>query len=512
MPAEQILVVDDAPINLKFTELLLAHAGYRVRTAADGEQALAAMDAFTPDLVVTDLMMPGVDGLELTRRIKADPRTRDTVVVALTSSAVDQQQASDAGCDGYLNKRTDSGTITARIREFLNGRTAGTCGEPEESAGLLGQELAELRDPFLAEGLKRAQAFLDAANDGVDRQQIAECAHKWAGSAGTLGCNRISDLARGVESLLREPLLRTGELRAHLSDLVAAFAESMGKAAPVPRHISAALAGKRIGLVGLTAEAADRFSSALAAVEARPVTIDAAEDPGSRAIEECAVAVVQVRPETWNSPWCLQSPGGQAGCRRLFTGTRSDLKTLGRSLHERADDFVAEPFQNEEVLMRLARVLARRQPTAAPAMAPSPAPATKPPAAERAEVSAGVDQAEIVIAEADAAVAAVVQKALHNHGMTCRVVDNGRDALRMIRECRPKAAVLDINLPGMDGFDALAAIRAAGSALPVMLLAAREQADSALRGFRLGADDYMVKPFHPFELAARLKRVLQRCR
>ena len=514
MPAEQILVVDDAPINLKFTELLLAHAGYRVRTAADGEQALAAMDAFTPDLVVTDLMMPGVDGLELTRRIKADPRTRDTVVVALTASAVDQQRASDAGCDGYLNKHTDSSAITARIREFLNGRTeAGQGGESGEPAVLPGQDLAELRGPFLAEGLQRAQALLDAANDGADRQQIAESVYRWAGSAGMLGCDRISGLARGVESLLREPLLRPGELRAHLGGLVTAFAESMGKEPPVPRHICAALAGKRVGLVGLTAEAADRFSSVLAAVEARPVTFDPAEEPGSHAIEECAVVVVQVRPETWNSPWCRRAPAGLAGCRRLFAGTRSDLKTLGRLLHEKADDFVAEPFRNEEVLMRLARVLERKQAVAAAVLQPPSAPAAKPASvAAPAEVSAGAFPVDIVVAEADAAVAALVRKALHNHGMTCRLADNGPDTLRLIRECRPKAAVLDIKMPGMDGFDTLAAIRAVGSDLPVILLAEREQADSALRGFRQGADDYMVKPFHPLELAARLKRLVQRCR
>jgi DNA-binding response OmpR family regulator len=75
---------------------------------------------------------------------------------------------------------------------------------------------------------------------------------------------------------------------------------------------------------------------------------------------------------------------------------------------------------------------------------------------------------------------------------------------------RPDAAVLDVNMPGMDGYAVLSAIRQEGIPLRVLLLTARQQESDVIRGFTLGADDYVVKPFSPMELVARLKRLLGR--
>jgi DNA-binding response OmpR family regulator len=78
----------------------------------------------------------------------------------------------------------------------------------------------------------------------------------------------------------------------------------------------------------------------------------------------------------------------------------------------------------------------------------------------------------------------------------------------MLREYRPHAAVLDVNMPGMDGFEVLTAIRREAIPVRVILLTARHTESDILRGFSLGADDYMIKPFNPMELVARLKRLL----
>jgi two-component system alkaline phosphatase synthesis response regulator PhoP len=77
----------------------------------------------------------------------------------------------------------------------------------------------------------------------------------------------------------------------------------------------------------------------------------------------------------------------------------------------------------------------------------------------------------------------------------------------MARELIPHAAVLDVNMPGMDGFEILSAIRKDGLPVRVVMLTARQHESDVLRGFNLGADDYVVKPFNPLELAARLKRL-----
>ena len=82
--------------------------------------------------------------------------------------------------------------------------------------------------------------------------------------------------------------------------------------------------------------------------------------------------------------------------------------------------------------------------------------------------------------------------------------------LKPIRKLRPQAAVLDVDMPGMDGYQVLTAVRQEGLAVRVLLLTARQQESDIVRGFSLGADDYVVKPFSPMELVARLKRLLSR--
>ena len=121
MAQNSILVVDDNPLNLKLTRILLAAHGYEVRTAMDSKAALAVLDTFQPRLILMDIQMPGMNGLELTRRLKADPSTRDIVVLALTAYAMkgDEHRAREAGCNGYIAKPIDTRSLPAVVREYL---------------------------------------------------------------------------------------------------------------------------------------------------------------------------------------------------------------------------------------------------------------------------------------------------------------------------------------------------------------------------------------------------------
>lgn len=116
----------------------------------------------------------------------------------------------------------------------------------------------------------------------------------------------------------------------------------------------------------------------------------------------------------------------------------------------------------------------------------------------------------VVLADDDGIVVTVVGSTMRNYGMTCQTATNGMDALRLVRETQPNVAVLDLNMPGMDGYEVLAAIRAEGLAVSVILLTAHQREGDILRGFQLGADDYLTKPFNPLELMARIKRLLRR--
>lgn len=121
MSAEPILVVDDNPINLKLIRVLLTGEGYEVRAALDAEEAAVILQSFRPLLILMDLQLPGMDGYEFTRRLKAEPETRDIVIFAVTSYAMkgDEQRALDAGCDGYISKPIDTEALPRIIAARL---------------------------------------------------------------------------------------------------------------------------------------------------------------------------------------------------------------------------------------------------------------------------------------------------------------------------------------------------------------------------------------------------------
>ncbi|HVR87271.1 MAG TPA: response regulator [Planctomycetota bacterium] len=121
MAGESILIVDDNPANLKLARVLLLSEGYSVRTAQDAAQALDAIAAARPRLILMDLQLPGMDGLELTRRIKGNPETQGIIILALTSYAMkgDQAKALAAGCDDYFSKPIDTVALPMAIARHL---------------------------------------------------------------------------------------------------------------------------------------------------------------------------------------------------------------------------------------------------------------------------------------------------------------------------------------------------------------------------------------------------------
>jgi two-component system cell cycle response regulator DivK len=109
-----VLVVEDNPANMTLAVFLLESAGYTVLTASDAEAGLALARESQPDLILMDIQLPGIDGLEATALLKGEPATRAIPVVALTALAMkgDEERIRAAGCDGYIAK-------PIRYREFL---------------------------------------------------------------------------------------------------------------------------------------------------------------------------------------------------------------------------------------------------------------------------------------------------------------------------------------------------------------------------------------------------------
>jgi len=121
MGAKTILIVDDNPVNMKLIRVLLAGEGYDVRTAADAQEALLVLKDFHPQLILMDIQLPGIDGLELTRRLKANPVARDIAIVGLTAYAMkgDEERILAAGCNGYIPKPIDTRTLPDLITRYL---------------------------------------------------------------------------------------------------------------------------------------------------------------------------------------------------------------------------------------------------------------------------------------------------------------------------------------------------------------------------------------------------------
>lgn len=116
----------------------------------------------------------------------------------------------------------------------------------------------------------------------------------------------------------------------------------------------------------------------------------------------------------------------------------------------------------------------------------------------------------ILIVDDEASIVSLARMYLEREGYQVYSVGSGLEAVASIRATRPDLVILDIMLPGLDGFEVCRQIRAQDNALPILMLTARDEDIDKILGLELGADDYMTKPFNPRELVARVKAILRR--
>ncbi len=121
MAGEKILLIEDNAVNRDLTQFLLESQGYEVREAASAEQAFEILKTERPDLIVMDIQLPGMDGLEATKKLKENPPTRDIPVVAVTSYAMkgDREDAAAAGCVGYVTKPIDKTIFLQQVAAHI---------------------------------------------------------------------------------------------------------------------------------------------------------------------------------------------------------------------------------------------------------------------------------------------------------------------------------------------------------------------------------------------------------
>ena len=123
--SDLVLVVDDHPANTKLVTFVLQARGLKVVAAASAEEALGVLAAETPALILMDVQLPGTDGLELTRRLRTDPRFVDLPIVAVTAYAMarDEQAAYAAGCNAFVSKPIDTRALGDLVLKLLAARS-----------------------------------------------------------------------------------------------------------------------------------------------------------------------------------------------------------------------------------------------------------------------------------------------------------------------------------------------------------------------------------------------------
>lgn len=122
MAHEEILIVEDNPTNLKLLKILLTVEGYELREAKNADEALDLLKIHQPRLILMDIQLPGMDGLELTKKLKNDPKYQHIIIIALTAYAMkhDREKVIAAGCDGYITKPIDVKTLPTVIAGYLH--------------------------------------------------------------------------------------------------------------------------------------------------------------------------------------------------------------------------------------------------------------------------------------------------------------------------------------------------------------------------------------------------------
>lgn len=116
-----VLVVDNDPFNLDLVTMILRRGGFKVLRAASGPEVLEVCSKHRPDLILMDIQLPGVDGLEVTRRLRADPKTGDLRIIAFSSFDLPETRikAIDAGCEDYITKPISARDLIEVVKQHL---------------------------------------------------------------------------------------------------------------------------------------------------------------------------------------------------------------------------------------------------------------------------------------------------------------------------------------------------------------------------------------------------------
>jgi diguanylate cyclase (GGDEF)-like protein len=432
MSGPTVLVADDDPTSIEIIARALKDI-VAITFTTRGAEAVALARREQPELILLDVMMPDLDGIEVCRRLKADPHTRDIPVV-FVSAAEDEAEESRgllAGAIEYVAKPIRPALLAARVRNLLElGRRRdelAVTSPRDEVTGLHSRR--GLEEALAVEWRRAARADRPLSVAVIEVDDLAPLEELYGQLAGKEHLRRIGAALAGA--------LRPGDLLSRFADnrFAALLPETdeRGAAAMVERMREAVKA------LDLQAAFAGRGSRATVSVGATSI-----------------------------APAEVPTPG----------------------------DLVTQALRRLEEAIRLGRNRAVVSRTGAPSALPGPL--ARRTAAGRAGSLFIVDDDTVSIE----ALSALALRA----GYDVAFARDGLEALRLIAAAQPDVVLLDVDMPGLDGFETCRRLKAATAtaSIPVIFLSSLTQVQEKVRAFEVGGADYVSKPFGPEEVLARI--------
>jgi putative two-component system response regulator len=448
-----VLVVDDQPFNLELVEEILSEEGFQVRTEQDGAFALRAVTEEPPDCVVLDIMMPGVDGLEVLRQLKSRRTTRFIPIVMLTAvTQVEEKVRSlELGADDFLTKPFIPDELVARVSSLVRVKRLRDELDTSESIIVSMVQALENKDPRSAgHGQRVARHAVRAA----ERLGLGEADVEVIAKAGV-----VHDLGKiGIPErvLPRAAVLSDDEqvlYRQHpvIGEQILGPLISFAHVRAIVRHHHECLDGSGFP-DGISGDELD-IPTELVAVANR--------------LDD----LVELKGIGWpEAAACLREEAAR-GRYRVAT-----VEAVVGSEAEAAGD-TASALDWRELL-------------------PLPT-----------DSRVG----RIVIGDATRSNAETIETILREEGHTVDVVSDGMSVLSAVDRGQPDLLLVDADLPGVDGFGICDALKSREQTrfLPVIIMT-RERHDVLRRiGSRVGADDFLPQPVRRMELAARVRSLLR---